>query len=140
MLICKYFKTYVDRKSISSLQVVLCFYQKKSWWSLRRLEDMSWKTSSGRPLEDVLTTSEIKVVATSISDQSKTSLRPEIRCSYDVFATSLRRLCVAWIHDGITWTCWILLFNHKRIIYPLPQCFRPPNFAGWWLTVRESNP
>ena len=31
-------------------------------------------------------------IATSISDQSKTSLRPKIRRSYDVFATSLCRL------------------------------------------------
>ena len=39
-----------------------------------------------------MTTSEKKVVATSISDQSKTSLRTKIRCFYNVFATSLCRL------------------------------------------------
>ena len=86
--------------------MVLCFYQKKSWWSLRRLKDISWRRSWARLLEKALGTSpgrrfkEVsclddvleKVVATSISDQSKTSLRPKLRRSYDVFATSLCRL------------------------------------------------
>ena len=42
--------------------------------------------SPRRRLEDFLE----KVVATSISDQSKTSLRPKLRRFYDVFATSSR--------------------------------------------------
>ena len=66
----------------------------------RGLEDVSWKTSSGRLLEDVLKTSpgrrlndaSKKVVATFISNQSKTTLRPNLRRFYDVFATSLCRL------------------------------------------------
>ena len=58
----------------------------------KRLEDVSWRMSSGRLLEDVLTTSLEKVVATSISDKSRTSLRPKLRRFYDVFATSLCRL------------------------------------------------
>ena len=58
----------------------------------KRLEDVSWKMSRGRLLEDVLTTSLKKVVATSISDQSRTSLRPKLRRFYDVIATSLCRL------------------------------------------------
>ena len=33
---CMYFKTYLDRKSINDFQVVLRFFQKKSW---RRLKD-----------------------------------------------------------------------------------------------------
>ena len=44
------------------------------------LKDVSWKTSLGRLLVDVLTTSQINVVAASIWDQSKTSFRPKIRC------------------------------------------------------------
>ena len=47
----------VDRNSINSLQLVLCFYQKKSWWSLRHLKDVSWKRSWERLLEKVLRTS-----------------------------------------------------------------------------------
>ena len=46
----------------------------------------------GHLLENFLTTSEKKVVATFISDQSKMSLRPKLRRFYDVFATSLHRL------------------------------------------------
>ena len=49
---------------------------------------MSWKCL----LEDVSTTSWNKIVANSISDQSKTSLRPKLRRFYDVFTTSLCRL------------------------------------------------
>ena len=69
-------KTYVDGKSINSLQMILSFYQKKSWWSLRRLKDVSWKRTWGRLLEDVFRTLSgrrldnvlKKVAATSISD------------------------------------------------------------------------
>ena len=50
----------------------------------RFLEDVSWKTP-----DDVL---KKKIVATSISDQSRTSLRPKLKRFYDVFATSLCRL------------------------------------------------
>ena len=51
------------------------------------------KTSPGkRLLENVLTTSWRKVVATSFSDQSKTSLRTKLIRFYDVFMTSLCRL------------------------------------------------
>ena len=49
---------------------------------------MYWK----RLLKDVLTTSWKKTVATSISDQSKTSLRTKLKTFYDVFTTSLCRL------------------------------------------------
>ena len=42
--------------------------------------------------EKVLETSSKTVVATSFSDQSKTSLRLELKRFYDVFATSLCRL------------------------------------------------
>ena len=42
----------------------------------RRLKNITWKASLGRLKK--------KVVATSISDQSKTSLRPKIRRFYDV--------------------------------------------------------
>ena len=52
------------------------------------LEDVFWKASSGRLLEDVLTTSLKKVVANSTSDISKTSLRPKIRRFYDVFVSA----------------------------------------------------
>ena len=44
--------------------------------------------------EDVLATSHKKVVATSISDQSKTSLRLKLKMFYDVFAASLCRLAI----------------------------------------------
>ena len=50
-------ETYADRKSINSLRVILCFYQKKSWWSFRHLKDVSWKRSWRRLLEKVLRTS-----------------------------------------------------------------------------------
>ena len=49
---------------------------------------MSWE----HLLEDVLTTSWKKVVATSISDQSKTSFRPKLRRFYDVFTTSCKSI------------------------------------------------
>ena len=61
----------------------------------RRLEDVSLKISWGRLLEDVSRKSpglKKKVVATSISDQYKTSLRPKLRLFYDVSAMSLCRL------------------------------------------------
>ena len=66
----------------------------------RCLEHVSWKMSWGRLVEDVLRTfpgrrpDDVlkKVVATSISDQSRTSLRPKLRRFYEVFATSLCRL------------------------------------------------
>ena len=70
----------------------------------KRPEDVSWKTSWGRLLEDVLTTSLKKIVTTSISDQSKMSLRPKLRCFYDVFATSLCRLgyrCLQFYKDHL---------------------------------------
>ena len=61
---------------------------------LRRLKEVLRK-SPGRRHDDVLK----KVAATSISDQSKTSLRSKLRRFYDVFATSLRRLCVDWVNS-----------------------------------------
>ena len=89
--------------------MVLCFYQKKSWWSLRRLkdvpgrglEDLSWKRSWGRFLEDVLRTSPGRRLDNALRKGrrdfhfrsiSKTSLRPKIRRFYHVFATSFCRL------------------------------------------------
>lgn len=62
---------------------------------------MSWdvlRRSSGRLLEDVLSMSWKKVVATSISDQSKTSLRPNLRRFHDIFATSWYRLGYSTMH------------------------------------------
>ena len=47
-----------------------------------------WQRSHGRLLQDVFATSQKKVVATSISDQHKTSPRPKIRRLMDVFKTS----------------------------------------------------
>ena len=75
--VVKWFKRYVDRQTIYSLQGVLCFYQKKvlksydvlrrSWGGLleevlrtsleRHLKDVSLKMSWGRLLEDTLRTS-----------------------------------------------------------------------------------
>ena len=102
------FKTYLDRKFIYSLQMVLCIYQKKSWRRLRevlrtspgrRLEDVTWKTSCGRLLEDVLRTSPRRCLEdvtwrTSwgclLEDVLRTSPR---RCLEDVpWKTSWRRL------------------------------------------------
>ena len=54
---------------------------------LKRLKE-ALRSSPGRRLDDILK----MVVATSISDQSKTSLRPKLRHFYDVFVTSLSRL------------------------------------------------
>ena len=64
----------------------------------RRLEDVSWKT----PLK--------KVVATSILDQSRTSLRPKLRRFQDVFATSLCRL-------GIGGWKYLMFWNDKFLDY-----------------------
>ena len=54
---------------------------------LRRLKEVL-KISPRRRLDNVLK----KIVATSISDKPKTSLRPKLRLLYGVFATSLCRL------------------------------------------------
>ena len=108
MVICKRFKTYADRKTVYSLQVIFCSYPKKSW-SLMTFkgvfEGASWKRFWGCLLEDILRTSperRLEVVSwktswrplkkKSISDQSKTSLRPKLRRFYGVFATYLCRL------------------------------------------------
>ena len=104
----------------------------------RCLEDVSWKTSWGRFLEDVLRTFpgrrpedvlKKKVVATSISDQSRTYLRPKLRRFYDVFAMSLCRLgndqpinillitmTKLWFSWVWLWLNWICLFFSNQII------------------------
>ena len=51
-LVMEWYKTYIDRKSIYSLQVVLYVYQKSLEEVLRRLKDVL-RTSFGRHLEDV---------------------------------------------------------------------------------------
>ena len=50
------------------------------------LEDVSWKTPGGRLKK--------RVVATSISDQSRTSLRPKLRRFYDVSVSAGMYVCM----------------------------------------------
>ena len=86
----------------------------------RYLEDVSWETSLGQFLEDVLATSYKKVLATSISGESKTSLRPKIRRLYNGFATSL---------------CWLggrhSFFTH---IYHYPEVWCNRHVAAFFET------
>ena len=87
-----------------------------SWWPfafarksledvLRRLKEIL-RTSSGKRLDDVLK----KVVATTISDQSKTSLRQKLRRFHDVFTTTLFRLGVFYFSLFI----YMLFFKNIR--------------------------
>ena len=80
---------------------------------LRRLKEVLRK-SPGRRHDDVLK----KVVATSISDQSKTSLRSKLRRFYDVFATSLCRLGSPkpFLRKRKS---WIFLYQRSAFLYDL---------------------
>ena len=68
------------------MEVATTFFKKVVKTFCRRHFQDILKTSSGG-LEYVFTRSSKKVVATSISNQSKTSLRPKLKTYWDVFKT-----------------------------------------------------
>ena len=47
-------------------------------------------------------------------------------------------LPIMLLYPLVTWSCETT--RQTEIIWPLPQCLRPPNLAGWWLVFRGSYP
>ena len=99
-----------------------------------RLMDVFYRTSHGRLLQDVFATSQKKVIATSISDQYKTFLRPKIRRFMDLFKTSYGRLVRIKIRSNSfirTWVkmmrgntdegAWIIHVQPQNVLIILPE-------------------
>ena len=53
-------------------------------------------------------------------------------CEYDIPCT-LEKIVMADLSALITWSSKIT-WQTKIIISPLPQCTKPQNLVGWWLT------